>query len=200
MPDIDLNTIRLDPNNVRIASAGKDEDDAMLTSIQQHGVLMPILVRPDPEGHVAYMVVAGNRRWQAAKTLGLPTIPAEVREFASEADVTLAQIEENEVRADMKEVDVWGAVEKAARTLPTATIAVKMGLDERTVRRFVRMGELSEKVKAYIRSVGDDDDLPSETHLAKIVGATHERQDQVLEAQLAQNRGVVWWQFAQVHQ
>jgi ParB/RepB/Spo0J family partition protein len=64
-------------------------------SIQQHGVLMPILVRPRPgPGGARYQIVAGERRWRASGELGLETIPAVVRDDIDDrAAIELALVE-----------------------------------------------------------------------------------------------------------
>lgn len=64
-------------------------------SIQQHGVLMPILVRPYPgPGGARYQIVAGERRWRAVGGLGLAEIPAVVRDDIDDrAAIELALVE-----------------------------------------------------------------------------------------------------------
>ena len=60
---------------------------ALADSIREHGVLQPLLVRPMPNG--GYQIVAGERRWRAARMLGLDEIPVIVRDFS---DLEAAQI------------------------------------------------------------------------------------------------------------
>jgi ParB family chromosome partitioning protein len=59
-----------DPHRVH---AGAEDLDALADSIRRHGVLRPILVRDTPHG---YLIVHGERRWRAARRIGLQTIPA----------------------------------------------------------------------------------------------------------------------------
>src|SRR3989304_5854457 len=55
-----------------------EEMRGLVESIKQHGILQPIIVRPLSHG---YMLIAGERRWRAAKQLGLKEIPAIVRDI-----------------------------------------------------------------------------------------------------------------------
>lgn len=60
---------------------------ALAQSIREHGILQPILVRPLPTG--SYQIVAGERRWRAAKMLGLSEVPVTIKEMS---DIETAQI------------------------------------------------------------------------------------------------------------
>ncbi len=71
-------------------------------SITDHGVLQPILVRPIPSG--GYRIVAGERRWRAARQAGLREIPAVVREMTELEAVELALIE-NLQREDLDPIE-----------------------------------------------------------------------------------------------
>lgn len=71
-------------------------------SIEEHGVLQPILVRPSPNG--SYKIVAGERRWRAARQAGLGEIPVVVREVTDAEAMELALIE-NLQREDLDPVE-----------------------------------------------------------------------------------------------
>jgi ParB family chromosome partitioning protein len=71
-------------------------------SIAEHGVLQPILVRPVPGG--AYQIIAGERRWRAARAAGLTEIPVVVREMNDEETMVAALIE-NLQREDLNPVE-----------------------------------------------------------------------------------------------
>src|SRR5690606_25504547 len=55
--------------------------ERLAASIRADGLMQPIVVRPAPEGGPAYELVAGERRWRAARLAGLETVPAIVREL-----------------------------------------------------------------------------------------------------------------------
>jgi ParB family chromosome partitioning protein len=74
----------------------------LAASVADRGVLQPVLVRPRPGG--TYELVAGERRWRAARLAGLETIPAVVREHEDAESLELALIE-NMAREDLNPVD-----------------------------------------------------------------------------------------------
>ena len=87
--DIPVGDITPNPNQPRVHF--DEETLAELTaSIQQIGVLQPILVRPTEDG---YELIAGERRWRAAGRAGLAMIPAVVRETDDEASIEQALVE-----------------------------------------------------------------------------------------------------------
>ena len=71
-------------------------------SIREHGVMQPTLVRPLTAG--GYQIVAGERRWRAAKLAGLTEIPAVVKELTELAAMELALVE-NLQREDLNAVE-----------------------------------------------------------------------------------------------
>jgi ParB family transcriptional regulator, chromosome partitioning protein len=81
-----------------------DEDalEALAGSVGEQGVIQPVLVRPRAGG--TYELVAGERRWRAAKLAGLETIPALVRERADAAALEVALVE-NMVREDLNPIE-----------------------------------------------------------------------------------------------
>lgn len=71
-------------------------------SIEEHGVLQPILVRPNPAG--GYRILAGERRWRAARQAGLRDIPAIVRDVSDIEAIEIALIE-NLQREDLDPIE-----------------------------------------------------------------------------------------------
>jgi ParB family transcriptional regulator, chromosome partitioning protein len=96
-----------------------DEDSlqALADSLAERGVLQPVLVRPRPGG--SYELVAGERRWRAARLAGLETMPALVQHRDDGASLEAALIE-NMAREDLNPVEaaraVAGLVEELALT------------------------------------------------------------------------------------
>lgn len=84
-------TLRLSDIEPNRAQPRKNFDEsaisALADSIREHGMLQPLLVRPLPSG--GYQIVAGERRWRAARMLGLDEVPVVVRDLT---DVEAAQI------------------------------------------------------------------------------------------------------------
>jgi ParB family chromosome partitioning protein len=71
-------------------------------SIREHGVLQPVLVRPAADG---YELIAGERRWRAARQAGLERIPAVVREDAADDESLLLGLVENLQREDLDPIE-----------------------------------------------------------------------------------------------
>ena len=84
----------------------QDFDEAAMAelsrSVAEHGVLQPILVRPVPGG--AYQIIAGERRWRAARAAGLTEIPVVIRELSDEETMVAALIE-NLQREDLNPME-----------------------------------------------------------------------------------------------
>ena len=85
----------------------KDFDDEALgelaDSIKQHGILQPLLVRPVPENE-CFQIVAGERRWRAARLAGLTEVPAVVRDLDDKQVAQFALVE-NLQREDLNPID-----------------------------------------------------------------------------------------------
>lgn len=102
----EVNTIRLSEIEPNLSQPRKDFDEAALSeladSIATHGVLQPLLVRPTPNG--TYQIVAGERRWRAARLAGLSEVPVLIKELSDEENDQLALIE-NLQREDLNAIE-----------------------------------------------------------------------------------------------
>src|SRR4051812_46197411 len=85
--DLAVDLIVANPNQPR-ATFEEGALQALADSIEANGILQPVLVRPKPGG--TFELVAGERRWRAAKLAGLETVPALVREREDAASLELA--------------------------------------------------------------------------------------------------------------
>lgn len=87
-----LRTSEIEPNREQPRKNFSDEAIAALAdSIREHGMLQPILVRPINSG--GYQIVAGERRWRAARMLGLDEVPVNIREMSDSETMQIALIE-----------------------------------------------------------------------------------------------------------
>lgn len=119
--------------------------EALAASIKEHGVLQPIVVtREDGQ----YKIVAGERRWRAAKIAGLDTIPAIVRTLDSQNRLELSIIE-NAQREDLNPIELATAYAKLKNqfNLSDEDIAAKVGKSETTIQNTLRLLNLPEDVK-----------------------------------------------------
>ena len=98
-----LPILEVEPNRGQPRRDFDEEAMAELSrSIADHGVLQPILVRPVPGG--AYQIIAGERRWRAARAAGLNEIPVVIKEMSDE-DAMVAALIENLQREDLNAVE-----------------------------------------------------------------------------------------------
>ena len=104
--DSGTSTVRISEIEPNLSQPRKDFDEAALNeladSIASHGVLQPLLVRPMKNG--MYQIVAGERRWRAARIAGLSEVPALIRELSDEETDQVALIE-NLQREDLNAVE-----------------------------------------------------------------------------------------------
>ena len=119
--------------------------EALASSIKEHGVLQPIVVtREDGK----YKIVAGERRWRAARLAGLDKIPAIVRTLDSQNRLELSIIE-NAQREDLNAIELATAYAKLQTqfNLSTEDIAAKVGKTEGAVQNTMRLLALPDGVK-----------------------------------------------------
>lgn len=125
------------------------EDEAfqeLIRSIQEKGIIQPIVVRKISEG--LYECVAGERRLRAAKKLGLKTIPCIIKDLSDE-EALLISIMENLQRKDLNPLEVALAyknlMDKFGYT--QEEIAEKVGKDRATVANFLRLLKLPKEIQ-----------------------------------------------------
>ena len=118
-------------------------------SIKAQGLIQPVIVRPRLEG--GYELIAGERRWRAAREAGLATVPAVVRE-ADDRDTLLLALVENVAREDLSPVEEARAyaVLLDEFNLSLGEVAERVGKSKPTVSNRVRLLELPEEVLAMI--------------------------------------------------
>ncbi len=101
-----INSVRLSEIEPNLSQPRKEFDEEALNeladSIAAHGVLQPLLIRPTKNG--MYQIVAGERRWRAARLAGLTEVPALIRELTDEETDQMALIE-NLQREDLNAVE-----------------------------------------------------------------------------------------------
>ncbi len=103
---VPIEYIRANPNNPRKFFADNELLD-LSNSIQEHGIVQPILVRPakgEDLGGAQYEIIAGERRWRAAQKAGLHEVPIVIRDVADKQALELAIIE-NVQRSDLNSVE-----------------------------------------------------------------------------------------------
>ena len=166
---VTLKVSEIEPNR---GQPRKDFDEKAMAeladSIAQHGVLQPLLVRPIPGG--GYRIVAGERRWRAARMAGVTEVPAVVREM-SDSEVMEFALIENLQREDLNPVeealgyrsliDKYGLTQDevsktVGKSRPAVTNALRLlGLPE-DIREMLGSGQISAGHARALLSFPDD--------------------------------------------
>lgn len=147
-----LRIMEIEPNHDQ---PRKDFDEKALSelaeSIEQHGVLQPLVVRPLANG--AYQLVAGERRWRAARIAGLTEVPVIIKELSDEEVIEIAMIE-NLQREDLNPLeealgyrymmDELGITQEQA--------AEKVGKSRPAVANALRLLKLPDEVQEMIKN------------------------------------------------
>ncbi len=142
---MEINTIRPNPYQPRSEFDPK-EIESLADSLKKDGLLQPVVVRPAGAGF--YQLVAGERRWRAAKLAGLARVPVVIREVEDKKMLELALVE-NLQRRDLNPMEKA----RAFRQLMTLNgwtqeqLADSMGMGRPTVANFLRLLDLPLEVQ-----------------------------------------------------
>ena len=131
----------IDPNPVQPRRVfQQDALHQLAESIRQHGIIQPLVVRPNG---ARYQLVAGERRWRAAKIAGLSEVPAVVQEIPDDRLLEITLIE-NIQREDLNPMELALALERMARELNInqEEIGRRTGKDRSTISNSIRLLQL----------------------------------------------------------
>lgn len=119
-------------------------------SIRAHGVLQPLLVRPSADG--SYRLVAGERRYRAARMAGLTEVPVTVREMTDEEESVFALIE-NLQREDLNAIEEAEGLKQLIDTygLTQEQAAARVGKSRTAVTNALRLLNLPQSVAALVQ-------------------------------------------------
>lgn len=141
-----LNISLIEPNREQ---PRKDFDEEQLNeladSIKAYGVLQPLLVQKKGE---YYEIIAGERRWRAAKLAGLREVPVVVREYSKQQSMEIALIE-NLQRADLNPIEEARAYQMLVQefSLKQEEVAVRVSKNRATITNSMRLLKLDERVQ-----------------------------------------------------
>jgi ParB family chromosome partitioning protein len=137
--DLSIVSVLPDPKQPR-----KYYDDVameeLVASVKTHGVIQPILVRPDTDG---FMIVAGERRYRASLSAGLETIPATIRNLTDEQALEI-QITENLLRKDVHPLEEAVGFKSLYENLSIEQISNRVGKSQGFVAKRIKLAELVE--------------------------------------------------------
>lgn len=125
-----------------------DRLDELAASIRANGIIQPIVVRQHDEG---YQIVAGERRWRAAKLAGIAEVPVVVQDVADPRMLELALIE-NIQREDLNPIETAHAYERLSRELGLSheEIGRRTGKDRTSITNIVRLLKLPKEVQLLV--------------------------------------------------
>ncbi|MBI4963540.1 MAG: ParB/RepB/Spo0J family partition protein [Desulfomonile tiedjei] len=147
-------------------------------SIKERGVIQPLIVRPADGG--AHEIVAGERRWRAARMAGFTTIPVIVRSMSDSESLEIALVE-NLQREDLNPLDTAEAYETLIKKFSYTheVLAQRMGKDRTNITNYLRLLRLPDPIKDDLRqdrlSMGHArtllaiDHLPTQLNLSRRV-------------------------------
>jgi len=188
-----IDTIHESTDNARRIASDKLSDQALRMSIQQLGMLQPILVQPNGDG---YTVVAGHRRLAAARALGWEEVPAVTLLTTKDNVHTVAMsAAENMVRAPMHPVDTWRAIAtlKEDHDYSLQGAADALGVPMTLARRLYHLASMAPEV---IDALAAESELPQASTLRTISMAPQDVQLKAL-TQARKKDHVDWWSVAQ---
>lgn len=117
-------------------------------SIKHHGVVQPIILKKDDDG---YIIVAGERRWRAAKLAGLKEVPAIVMDLTDKQVLEISLIE-NIQRQDLNSIEEAMAYKKLITdfSLTQDELSKRLGKSRVAITNTLRLLNLSENVQQYL--------------------------------------------------
>lgn len=155
----------------------KEALEALSDSIRQHGVISPITVQKKGD---RYIIIAGERRWRAARMAGLTEIPAYVGDY-SEREIAELSLIENIQREDLNPIEEAQAYKRLMTefNLKQEEVAERVSKSRSAITNTMRLLKLSEEVQKYLidgtlseghaRALLGTEDVEAQNKLAKKV-------------------------------
>lgn len=147
--EIEVDLISPNPEQPR-RSFDEETLTELAASIRELGIIQPLSLRDAGDG--TYQIIAGERRWRAARMAGLSTVPAYVR-TASDAEVTEMALIENIQREDLNAIEVALAFRKLIDTyrLTQDRLSERLGKKRATIANHLRLLKLPAEIQLGLR-------------------------------------------------
>lgn len=148
--EIDINKIKANPNQPR-KNFDLEALNELAASIKIHGILQPIVLNKQDDG--TYLIIAGERRFRAAKICGLKTVPAVVRSY-TDKQVKEISIIENLQREDLNPVEAARAIKELMEEygLTQEVVAERIGKSRSNIANTLRLLSLAPEVIVLLES------------------------------------------------
>jgi len=146
---ININNIKPNPKQPR-KSFDEEKLNELASSIIEHGVIQPVVLRKSDSGE-GFELVAGERRWRAARKAGLKEIPSIIRTLTEEQNMLLSIIE-NMQREDLNPIEEAEAIHKMMTTfkLTQEEISKSLGKSRPYIANMVRLLKLPDEIRELI--------------------------------------------------
>lgn len=147
--EIEIDLISPNPDQPR-RSFDEETLDELAASIRELGIVQPLSLRDAGDG--TYQIIAGERRWRAARIAGLTSVPAYVR-TASDSEVTEMALIENIQREDLNAIEVALAFRKLIETykLTQDRLSERIGKKRATIANHLRLLKLPAEIQLGLR-------------------------------------------------
>lgn len=145
-----LKISEIEPNKKQPRKTFSEEAlNALAESILQHGIVQPLTVRPYGDG---YQIVAGERRWRAAKIAGLKEVPVRIMELSDEQTAQIALIE-NLQREDLNPIEEALGYQQLIESynMKQEDVAKQVGKARSSITNSLRLLTLPDDIKAQVR-------------------------------------------------
>ncbi len=145
-----MRTSEIEPNKSQPRKDFNEDAIASLAeSIKQHGIIQPLLVRPY---HGTYQIVAGERRWRAARMLGVDEVPVVVKELTDVETVQIALIE-NLQRENLNPIEEASSFKELVDSynMKQEDLAKIVGKSRSSVANSIRLLNLPQKVQDFLK-------------------------------------------------
>jgi ParB family transcriptional regulator, chromosome partitioning protein len=158
--------------------------EELIDSIRQRGIIQPLIVRPVRDN---YELIAGERRWRAAKQVGLSEAPVIVRQ-ASDLEVLELSLIENLQRADLNPIEEAHAYARLANEfgMHQEEIAQKVGKSRTSVANSMRLLDLDPQVQTWVVQ-----DLLSVGHAKVLLGLKSQEDQRVMAEKILRQSSTV---------
>lgn len=178
---IDINDIKPNSNQPR-KTFDEEKLDELASSIKEHGLIQPVVLRAVKNG---YEIVAGERRWRAARKIGINEIPCIVKELTDEENMLLAIIE-NMQREDLNPIEEAEGIHQMIDNygLTQEQVSKSVGKSRPYITNCLRLLKLPEVIQNYV-----SEGKLSSGHARAIVSSGDETK-QLLLAELAIKEGL----------
>lgn len=174
---VPIDNIKPNPNQPR-KHFDESSIDELASSIKRYGIIQPLLVTPGKDG--SYLIVAGERRWRAAKNAKLSHVPAVIHK-RKELDQIEVALTENVQRVDLNAIEQAITFEKLHQQFNVAysDIADRLGKGKSTITNIVRLLKLPDNAKdaliegkiteGHARQIVATDDLEQQNYLLRAI-------------------------------